>query len=178
VDDLNQSWSGSGHHAQDWRERLDHLDERTSAAPSEVADSLPASSWQLDVGTGEERDPSEVIEDALQWVQGIESAKSTEVGERKGTGRAVGGNLVIVLSPQGLASCQVDPDWADQQTGKALGAALTEALEAARADLQASKESREANALFAELMALMGHIHERVPTLGKRPSAASREEQL
>jgi hypothetical protein len=52
-----------------------------------------------------------------------------------GTGAAAGGKLVITLSPAGLTSCTADGRWVIEQTAARLMNALSEALAAAKADL-------------------------------------------
>lgn len=177
ADSPHPPWSDDGREARLWRERLDRLGEQATTVPTEGAGSPSVSPWQSGPGSRAERSPDEVLEDALRWAQRAGSAASTGNGEREGTGRVAGGSLVVVVSPRGLDSCRADPGWADWQTGEALGAALTDALMAARADLRAGGVTREANGLFAELMALMEQLGGRVPTSGTEPSSASGEEQ-
>jgi len=77
-----------------------------------------------------------------------------------GTGAAAGGKLVITLSPTGLTSCTAEGRWVAQQTAARLMNALSEALAAAKADLNRRTQQAPGRAdgmerLLAEAMALL-----------------------
>lgn len=78
-----------------------------------------------------------------------------------GTGAAAGGKLVITLSPTGLTSCTADGGWVAGQSAARLMNALSEALAAAKADLDRrtppalGRPSEGMDRLLAEAMTLL-----------------------
>jgi len=101
----------------------------------------------------------QITEDVLAAFD--DTARFTPPVTAAGTGAAAGGKLVITLSPTGLTSCTADGRWVAEQTAARLMNALSEALAAAKADLDRhppqalGRPGEGMDGLLAEAMALL-----------------------
>jgi DNA-binding protein YbaB len=141
---------------QDWRGRLDGF--KKDIEQADHADSRSAQDLANITFASHPRDVSSVLEDILCFVEEASSSKRAGASLLDFTGVGAMGKVAVTISRRGLRSCEVDPEWADGQSGSQVSKAVGAALVAARASLAQGSQgdmSHRAQALLDEAMAVL-----------------------
>jgi hypothetical protein len=112
---------------QDWQAGVDRLRagvEHAPVAPTVRRDARPVRPRPLDA----------VTEDLIRAFDTVDELAAPPAPVA-GTGSAASDRLSITLAASGALSCTADPRWVSRQSPAALMSALSDALQAARADL-------------------------------------------
>ncbi|MCX4746683.1 hypothetical protein OG455_14340 [Kitasatospora sp. NBC_01287] len=99
---------------------------------------------------------AEVMEDALTILSSATRNAAPDSAVAQGSGSDGSGRIVVVLTQQGLSSCEMDAHWTAQQSGSRIAAAFKEAVGSARTSLAsalARSEPAKSRALAIELIA-------------------------
>ncbi|WFB07107.1 hypothetical protein LRS74_08620 [Streptomyces sp. LX-29] len=104
----------------------------------------------------------QVMEDVLTGFDMLEGASEDSFAPPEVKGESAGRRVSITLSQHGLVSCEVDPQWAAQQTAVRLGKALDEALAQA---LTKAEQSESAGAAGLANLHLSGVMDEALAIL-------------
>lgn len=156
-----ERWSG-GLARADWEARA-HETGGTLGRPAAAGTaSVPPETFERDVRYVVPRPLEEVAEDVLTAFDVVERQDPEAAEQPEVKGDSAARRVVITLGSQGLASCEVDPEWAARQSVVRLNQALADALADARAKLSSAESSRpdavaELNlgGLLDEAMAIM-----------------------
>lgn len=127
-----ERWSG-GLERTDWEARAHQLDGSLDQPASAEAPPVSPETFERDVRYVVPRPIEEVAEDVLTAFDVVErqDPESSVPPEVKGDSAAR--RVVITLGSQGLASCEMDPEWTARQSVVRLNQALDDALADARA---------------------------------------------
>lgn len=141
-----------------WQQQAARLRGGPDAQPATPMARVPAA-FRRPLPDVTPRSLGQITEDVLAAFD--DTARLSPPATPGGTGAAAGGKLVITLSPTGLTSCTADGRWVAEQTAARLMNALSEALAAAKADLDhhtrpaPERPSDGMDRLLAEAMALL-----------------------
>lgn len=122
----SRSFSGSG-----WEARAQELDGTPGQFPPVTNAPLPPAP-EHDTRHVVARPIDEVTEDILSALDTAQELDAGAFRPPEAKGDSAAHQVVITLNSQTLVSCEVDPQWAAQQSGVRLGQALGEALNHAR----------------------------------------------
>jgi hypothetical protein len=149
-------WSGALH-AEDVPRRADWLrDELTEPAGPTVA--LPPE-LRRQLEQAEPRPLEHLVEDLLRSADRIDALAASSPHAITGTGMDTNQRIALTVSPAGLISCEVEPEWVANRPASALDSALREALRHAHEDLarasQAPGPAAELDGLLIEALAIL-----------------------
>ncbi|WP_405898336.1 YbaB/EbfC family nucleoid-associated protein [Streptomyces sp. NBC_00727] len=127
-----ERWSG-GLEQSDWEARAHETEDGLDRPAQAGAASVPPEAFERDVRYVVPRPIEEVAEDVLTAFDVVERQDPEASAQPEVSGDSAGRRVVITLGSQGLASCEVEPEWAARQSVVRLNQALAEALADARA---------------------------------------------
>ncbi|MFJ2092046.1 hypothetical protein ACIOEW_22660 [Streptomyces sp. NPDC087901] len=156
-----ERWSG-GLEQADWENRAHQLDGTLGQPASAGAASTPPEAFERDVRYVVPRPLQEVAEDVLTAFDVVERQDPEAAAQPEAKGESAAHRVVITLGSQGLSSCEIDPDWAAQQSVVRLNQALDDALAEVRAKSASAEGSGpdavadlDLGGLLDEAMAIM-----------------------
>ncbi|MGN5632676.1 hypothetical protein [Streptomyces sp. AC154] len=127
-----ERWSG-GLEQADWEARAHQLDGSLDQSASAGTPPVSPESFERDVRYVVPRPLDEVAEDVLTAFDVVERQDPESSPQPEVMGDSASRRVVITLGSQGLVSCEVEPEWAVQQSVVRLNQALDDALADARA---------------------------------------------
>ncbi|MFJ8852018.1 hypothetical protein [Streptomyces sp. NPDC102437] len=135
-----ERWSG-GLAQADWEARAHQFDGTLGQPASAGTASAPPETFERDVRYVVPRPLEEVAEDVLTAFDVVERQNPESSVQPEMKGDSAARRVVITLGSQGLASCEVDPEWAARQSVVRLNQALDDALADARAKSSSAESS-------------------------------------
>ncbi|MFC7308995.1 hypothetical protein ACFQVC_32920 [Streptomyces monticola] len=162
ASELMAAWA-QGLQRTDLDRKLDDLERgEPSHSPGAATPAAPTSTTQQDWQHVNPRSMGQLSEDVISALSDLSNLDAQPTDVHTATGRDSARNVTITLTSSSLASCDVDAQWASNQTAVRLNRAFDEALADALAGLRESARSgNEANTsqtvdtLLAEAMALL-----------------------
>ncbi|MGW2327153.1 hypothetical protein ACWC5C_15445 [Streptomyces sp. NPDC001700] len=119
-----------------WEERAAELDGMLQVPGSGAGSAAPPVVPRQDRDPVRPRPMEDVVEDTLSGLDALDGLDADSFRAPEVTGEAAARRVVIGLTAHSLVSCDVDPQWAAQQSSIRLSQALNEALSHARAKLE------------------------------------------
>ncbi|MFJ1549103.1 hypothetical protein [Streptomyces sp. NPDC088246] len=158
-----ERWSG-GLSETDWEARAERLDGGLGPSVSTGTPSVPPETFERDLRHVVPRPLEEVTEDALSAFDAVERQSAELYLPPEVKGESAARRVVITLSSQGLVSCELEPQWAAQQSAVRLNQALDDALTdacgkvgSAESDGQAAVANLYLGGLLDEALAIMNN---------------------
>jgi hypothetical protein len=144
-----QAWTDELDHGRWWSRRAD-LDEAAGEGTDPVALGPP------EPPHGQARDSSELAELVLAALQ---DAQQPTVAPASDEGTDDRRHVVVQVGPGGLTSCVIDPDWAASRDGTTISAALSSAMQRAKAKRPlTSPPGVESDNLVADALATLASL--------------------
>uniref|UniRef100_A0AAU2VT38 YbaB/EbfC DNA-binding family protein n=1 Tax=Streptomyces sp. NBC_00008 TaxID=2903610 RepID=A0AAU2VT38_9ACTN len=137
MEDLSRSLDES-----DWQTKADRMDDSLAAPGPFGAEDAPSAAAEFphpDLRYVVPRSLDEVTEDMLSAFGAVEQLASVPPEPVQATGKSTAHRVVLTVAKGGLVSCEVDPQWAKQQSSIGLNQAFEEALAEAREKLRAAE---------------------------------------